>query len=546
MCSLRSQSWCGGTIATLLFVGRCRLTSPDLKTINELILTKIVATLGPASSSPEMLEQLIEEGVRVFRINFSHGELESHGAVLKMVREAAEKLNQHIGVLGDLCGPKIRVGRQSGEGTMLTEGEQVAFVPEFADVPAVSRELNGLKVVPVAFHDFIHEAKAGHRILLDDGALELRCQGKHELSEGAALICDVLVGGLLKSNKGMNFPDTDLTVPTMTDHDYRCVDFAVQNGFDFIALSFVRTAKDVRELKDYLRKQGARPAQPRKVEAGKSDHSMFGSEWRAFIPVIAKIEKPQALQNLEAIVTEADTIMVARGDLGVEMDPAQVPLLQKKIIATCHDFGKPVIVATQMLQSMIEAPTPTRAEVNDVANAIFDGADAVMLSGETAVGKYPLKAVQMMRRIARRTNAHLRALPMSTTTPVNTRESRYRTAALAHGVKVVVRDLNANLVVMWSQLGGGSSYLSQVRMTVPIIAFSSSKEALRRMSVMFGVTPIHMQPPRDSNAFLQEVDKLLIANDWAKQEDAVVMVAGQPFGRPGVTNTLRIHHVGEI
>ncbi len=530
---------------SLLFTFESRLTGRELNAQNEHILTKIVATLGPASNSPKMIEELIKTGVRVFRINFSHGEIESHLDALKNVRAAAEKLNEHIGVLGDLCGPKIRVGRQDADGTLLTEGERIAFIPEFAARDSATREL-GLTCIPVAFHDFIHEAKPGHRILLDDGALELKAIEQRDHSEGKALVCEVMVGGILKSNKGINLPDTDLSVPAITDHDFRCVDFAVEHGFDFLALSFVRTAKDVRELKDYLRKQGARPARPQKDNSAGKHFSTFGSEWRAFIPVIAKIEKPQALDNLEAIVTEADTIMVARGDLGVEMDPALVPLLQKKIIATCHDYGKPVIVATQMLQSMIDAPTPTRAEVNDVANAIFDGADAVMLSGETAVGKFPVKAVEMMRRIARRTNAHLRSLPMSTTTPVNTRESRFRTAALAHGVKVVIRDLGAGLVVMWSQLGGGASYLSQVRMTVPILSFSSSREALRRMSVMFGVTPMLMEPPEDSNDFLKKVDKLLLANNWAREDDAVVMVAGQPFGRPGVTNTLRIHHVGEI
>ena len=517
-----------------------------MSAIYELLLTKIVATLGPASNSPETIEQLITEGVRVFRINFSHGALADHQPILQRVRAAATKLNEHIGVLGDLCGPKIRVGRQPGDGTTLVEGSTVAFVPEGNNTEALSRALSGMPCIPVGFHDFIKEAQPGHRILLDDGMLELRCLEQRQLAEGNALVCEVVVGGLLKSNKGINLPDTNLTVPAMTDHDYRCVDFAVEHGFDFLALSFVRTAGDVRELKDYLRKQGARPARPQGHEGNKQHFSAFGSEWRAFIPVIAKIEKPQALDNLEAIVAEADTIMVARGDLGVEMDAAQVPVLQKRIIATCHNFGKPVIVATQMLQSMIESPTPTRAEVNDVANAIFDGADAVMLSGETAVGKFPLKTVQMMRRIARRTNAHLRSLPMSTSTPMNARESRYRTAALAHGVKVVIHDLNAGLVVMWSQLGGGASYLSQMRMPVPILSFSSSPEALRRMSVMFGVTPIFMEALKDTNDFLREVDKLLIAKGWAREDDAVVMVAGQPFGRAGVTNTLRIHHVGEI
>lgn len=524
------------------------LSNPYVKPVNtphELTLTKIVATLGPASHSPEMISSLIREGVRVFRINFSHGGFPEHLESFRRVREAGLQLDEHIGVLGDLCGPKIRVGHQADEGTALTEGTQVAFIPESLDAVAAKVALGGAIPLKVGFDGFIGETRAGHRILLDDGTMELRAVEQRAMEGGEALVCEVVVGGVLKSNKGINFPDTDLTVPAMTEYDCRCLDFAVEHGFDFIALSFVRTAADVRQLKDYLRKLGVRPARPREKEDRREPVSAFGSEWRAFMPVIAKIEKPQALDNLEAIVSEADTIMVARGDLGVEMDVAQVPVLQKRIIATCHDFGKPVIVATQMLQSMIDSPVPTRAEVSDVANAIFDGADAVMLSGETAVGRFPVKTVQMVRRIARRTNAHLRSLPMSTTTPVNARESRFRTAALAHGVKVVVRDLSARLVVMWSELGGGASYLSQVRMTVPVLAFSSSREALRRMSVMFGVTPLYMECPTDSNEFLRQVDRLLVERGWACEDEPVVMVAGQPFGRPGVTNTLRIHHIGE-
>jgi len=510
----------------------------------DLILTKIVATLGPASRSLETIEQLIDRGVRVVRINFSHGGLDEHRETLERVRSVAAKLGQHVGVLGDLCGPKIRVGNQGSEGTPLRVGERVAFVPAAAATEALERE----RIVPIQleFFDSIAEVQPGQRILLDDGALELRCVERRALGAESGLVCEVVVGGILGSNKGMNLPDTDLSVPAMTERDYRCVDFAVEHGFDFIALSFVRTAADVRQLKEYLREQGARPVPAGHDARGKRDLSTYGSAWRAFIPVIAKIEKRQALDNLEEIVVEADTIMVARGDLGVEMDAAQVPVLQKRIVATCHDFGKPVIVATQMLQSMVDAPVPTRAEVSDVANAIFDGADAVMLSGETAVGRYPVKVVEMMARIAHRTNAHLRSLPMSTATPVNARESRFRTAALARGVKVVVRELDAGLVVMWSQLGGGASYLSQMRMPVPILAFSSSPEALRRMSVMFGVTPIFMERAEDSNEFLRQVDRLVVENGWAREDDVVVMVAGQPFGRAGVTNTLRIHHIGEI
>lgn len=513
---------------------------------NQLLLTKIVATLGPASNDLETITALINEGVRVFRINFSHGEFSEHKRALDLVREASKATRKHIGVLGDLPGPKIRVGKQPADGVQLDEGTIVAFLPESTDHETAARELGGIRVLTTNLDEFITEAEPGHRILLDDGAIELVTVERRAFSGGTALLCRVVYAGCLQSNKGINFPETDLSVPSMTDRDRECVDFAVEHGFDFLALSFVRTARDVRDLKDYLRKLGARPSNPEQNPEGKRKLSVYGGGFRAFIPVIAKIEKPQAVTNLKAIVTEADVIMVARGDLGVETDPAQLPVLQKIIINTCHDFGKPVIVATQMLQSMIDAPSPTRAELSDVANAIFDGADAVMLSGETAVGKHPLKAVEIMRRIARRTNAHIRSQPMSTETPVNARESRYRTAALAHGVKVVVRDLGAQLVVMWSQLGGGASYLSQMRMTTPILAFSSNTAALRRMSVMYGVTPIHMDTPGDTNAFLERVDKLLVKQGMSVEGDTLVLVTGQPMGREGVTNTLRIHYVGEI
>jgi len=474
--------------------------------------TKIVATIGPKSGDEETLRQMIRAGMNVARINFSHGSHEDHAARIALIRRVAEEENAVIAILSDIQGPKIRIGVVKGNGIRLETGDKITLT---LDTTADGTN----NIVSLPHPEFIVDVLAGMTLLLDDGNLEFKVVS----NTGSALVCTAVIPGTLTSRKGVMAREAKHKMRAITDKDRRDVEFALSQGTDFIAMSFVRSADDVQEMRWLMRHLG---------------HEDVG--------MIAKIEKHEALLNIDSILLGVDGIMVARGDLGVEVDAAQVPVLQKRIIATCHDFGKPVIVATQMLQSMIDAPVPTRAEVSDVANAIFDGADAVMLSGETAVGKFPVKAVEMMRRIARRTNAHLRSLPMSTTTPVNTRESRYRTAALAHGVKVVIRDLNAGLVVMWSQLGGGASYLSQVRMTVPILAFSSSPEALRRMSVMFGVTPIQMEPPKDSNDFLIKVDQLLLERGWAREDDAVVMVAGQPFGRPGVTNTLRIHHVGEL
>ena len=262
--------------------------------------------------------------------------------------------------------------------------------------------------------------------------------------------------------------------------------------------------------------------------------------------MVSKIEKPQAMECLGEILEESDVIMVARGDLGVEMDVAEVPISQKKILRACHHHGKPTIVATQMLQSMVDAPVPTRAEATDVANAIFDGTDCVMLSGETAVGKYPVETVRTMRRIACITNEYIYEEKRTFAQPKAASDSRYRTAALAHGVKVMVNDLGAELIVTWSQLGGGASYLAQNKLPVPILAFSSNADALRRMSVLYGVVPRYMDTPADSVEFVKAVDRIILDNDWGAKGDPIVMAMGEPYGQAGLTNKIRVHYVGEI
>ena len=305
----------------------------------------------------------------------------------------------------------------------------------------------------------IDDAQVGQRLLIDDGSVRLLVTDKIGQGDNQRVVANVTVGGLVTSNKGVNMPDSaSLSVPSLTEYDVACVAWAVEHEIDFLALSFVRKAEDLRMLKLLLPVRAANHA--------------------SYIPVIAKIEKPQALDDLDAIVSEADGVMVARGDLGVEMDLAEVPGIQKRVISLCHDHGKPVIVATQMLQSMIDSPSPTRAEASDVANAIYDGADAVMLSGETAVGKYPVQVVATMARIALCTQRLLRERPPGKP-PIRLQQTRYRTAALAHGVSVIVRDLDARLVATWSELGGGARYLSQNRLDIPIIAASSNPEALR-------------------------------------------------------------------
>lgn len=511
---------------------------------HQFLLTKVIATYGPSTGSIEKLVALIEAGARVFRINFSHGTLDEFGEAIAKIREASERCGRDVGVLGDLSGPKFRLGKVIDDGLQLEPDQEIEFVAE----KLVAGEDSSEKTIRFSVNDpiILDHPAPGERILLNDGAIELECIARPDPDSGRGLRLKVIVGGPISSAKGVNLPDTQLPMPALTEWDEACVEFAVEKGFDFLALSFVTNGEDVRILKNRLRNLGARPRSPKRREAGPGpQYSSYGGGSRSFIPVIAKVEKPQALAHIDEIVDESDVIMVARGDLGVEMDFAQVPVLQKKIIQVCHNHGKPVIVATQMLQSMIDAPSPTRAEASDVANAILTGADCVMLSGETAVGKYPVESVRTMRRIAWHTNHYRMDQEPSFSPPRKPRESRYRTAALAHGVGVVASDLGARLIVMWSSQGGGASYISQLRMSIPVLALSCNHAALRRMSLLYGIVPRYLTEPDSGNAFIREVDRMLLEKNWAQTGDSIVLVLGEPFGQEGLTNEIRIHYVGD-
>ena len=495
------------------------------------ILTKIIATVGPSCLSRSTLVCLIEEGVRVFRINFSHGQVEDFKAALDAVRWASSEAGIPVGVLGDLSGPKIRVGQVRKGGIELEAGQQVVF--QKAPVVADAGDDPGAPVVfSTTYPGFIGDVEPGHRLLIDDGALRLTVVDKPGTGDDQRLVASVTIGGLVTSSKGINLPDTDVSAPSLTEHDLRCVGWAVEQELDFLALSFVRRAEDVRQLK--------------KILATKATQAAGSPGCPGPIPVVAKIEKPQALEELDEIVDVTDALMVARGDLGVEMDLARLPAIQKQIIALARDHGKPVIVATQMLQSMIDAASPTRAEVSDVANAIYDGAGAVMLSGETAVGRYPIQAVRMMAQIARAAQEDLVASGSLSKAPKRLQETHYRTAALAHGVNVVVEDLKAKLMGVWSQLGGGARYLSQNRPHIPIIAASSLPAVLRRMTLLFGVIPVLMDPPQSLEDFADKIDALIRECGWAVEGDQVVLLAGEPIGVPGVTNTLLIRNIRRV
>jgi pyruvate kinase len=387
-------------------------------------------------------------------------------------------------------------------------------------------------VLATSYPQLIDEVDSGHRVLINDGAIRMLAVERRV--EKGELLCRVTVGGPVTTGKGINLPDTEVKAPAITERDWECVEWGVTNGLDFLALSFVRSASEVLELK---RRLAAMCPVDRSVD---DDASTGGG-----IPVIAKIEKPQAVRAMDEVIQAADAIMVARGDLGVEMEIAQVPVVQKKLVARCQAWGKPCIVATQMLETMIQNATPTRAEASDVANAVFDGADAVMLSGETAVGKHPALVVETMRRIIAGAEAWIGEQPYEAAPPAKLVESRYATAALAHGAWHVACDIGAKLIVCWSQAGGTARYLSQNDFRVPIIAYTSSVTAARRMTLLKGVTPIRTDAPEGLGAFTDLAEQDMLLRGWIKAGEPVVLLAGKPLGKARATNSMAVLYVGD-
>jgi len=477
-----------------------------------MIRTKIVATMGPAVGSVETLLALFREGVDVCRLNFSHGTLDEHLLMLRKIREAAAMHDQPIAILGDLCGPKIRLGKikpiNDTGGMPINPGDQLIL--QRAPIEGADG------IVCSIFPQMIDDVQIGHRVLIEDGLLRFLCIDKNF----TRLVLQCTDGGILKSSKGINLPDTDVQTPAITDKDWRDADWAIENDLDYIALSFVRSADDLNLLRQHL---------INKV----SD-----------IHLIAKIEKPEAIKAIDGIVEAADGLMVARGDLGVEMDVAQVPIIQKDLVRRCLAAGKPVIVATQMLNSMILDSSPTRAEVSDVANAIFDSTDAVMLSGETSVGKFPIVTVRTMAHIAEVTEEYLDTLP-TRTEPTFKVKNLPLSAAMARGVWQVVNDMKLKLVVVWSQTGSTARLFSKNRMSVPILALSSDHRALRRMALHYGVIPQEMPAPTNTVDLIQWVDHFVRDKKMATPGDRIVIVSGLSMSTPGTMNNFVIHTVGE-
>ena len=469
-------------------------------------LTKIVATVGPATESPDLLGQLIQAGVNVFRLNSAHGSPEEFSRHVAHLRQASERLRRPVAILVDLAGPKMRVGAVEGGSITLAAGGVVEIVP--------GDDLSTPRRLTTTYRELIDDVEPGSRILLDDGLIELAVKEKR----GAGVLCLVVSGGVLGSHKGINLPGVRISAPTISQEDRRFIDWAVAEEVDFLGLSFVRRAEDVRELRALLRERGSA------------------------VHIVAKIEKPEAVAELEAIVDLADGVMVARGDLGVEMPLEQVPLLQKRIIRLCQERHRPVITATQMLESMMEHPRPTRAEVSDVANAVFDGTDALMLSGETAVGKFPLATVAVMDRIALEAEKFLAEHPLGTRS-ADFDASRPVTSALSEGAFHISQLLKPDAVAVASPTGESALLFSKERMSAPIVGVSTDPRAVARMCLYYGVRPVLAEKVEDLEDLFAEAEQVALAEGLAQPGDEMLLAAGDPMSGSQTINTLQVRRL---
>ena len=475
--------------------------------------TKIVCTIGPASESEERLEQLMRAGMNVARLNFSHGTHEQHAIVIERVREISARLGYAVAILQDLQGPKIRTGALEG-------GKSVTLV-DGANVTITTRPVMGnVQFISTTYQPLPQDVKVGDRILLDDGLMELRVLGANE----ADVECEVVHGGVLKEHKGINLPGVAVSAPALTEKDRDDLRFGVLHNVDYVALSFVRKPQDVLEAKQLIRQL--------QVELG-------GVRAQGTIPLIAKLEKPEAIAHLDEILEVTDGVMVARGDLGVEMAPEKVPLIQKRIIARCNDLGLPVITATQMLESMMTNPRPTRAEANDVANAVLDGTDAVMLSGETAAGAYPIEAVQMMVRIAVETETGDRTARQ----PQCKRLTQAH--AVSHAARALSEEASVQAIVVFTRTGASAHLISKDRPRTSIIAYTPSEHVYHQLALWWGVWPHRLEMQGTTEDLIAVVDQRLQDEQLVQRGEHVVVMGGMPVASQARTNFVKLQRVGD-
>ena len=469
--------------------------------------TKIVATVGPACDSEEKLGALIKAGVEVFRLNFSHGDQAAKSAVIRSIRQLSDRHEHAVAILGDLQGPKIRTGLMVGGALQLVAGSEVTVTTRGV--------LGQGDIIPTIYQGLPNDVGPGDRILLDDGLMELTVLSV----EGQDVRCRVISGGLLKDRKGINLPGAKVSAPALTEKDREDLHFCILEELDYVALSFVREASDVLELKAIL--------------------ESHGSELR----VIAKIEKPEAVTNFAAILEASDGIMVARGDLGVEISPEKVPLIQKRIIRDCNRAGKPVITATQMLESMINNPRPTRAEVSDVANAILDGTDAIMLSAETASGNYPVEAVSMMVQVARDVEGDPQLKTQVFHPPSEKNGLPHLADVIGQAACRVAEGVGAAAILAFTQTGSTAALVSKYRPSISIFAVTPSQSVRRRLALHAGVQSLRVDIEGDTEAQIRSVEEAVLATGWLKRHDVVVITMGSPLSSPGTTNLMKVHQL---
>lgn len=463
---------------------------------------KIVCTIGPATASPERITQLVEAGMDIARLNFSHGDRGGHERVYRVVRQAASDAGRAVGILADLQGPKIRLGRFAAGTVEWCPGEQVRITID--DVEGTHDR------VSTTYKGLAEDARPGDRLLVDDGRVGLRVVDIADLD----VVCQVVEGGTVSNNKGISLPGMNVSIPALSDKDVADLEFALGLGVDLVALSFVRSPGDLDPVRKVMERRGI------------------------WLPVIAKLEKPEAVADIESVVGAFDGIMVARGDLGVELPLERVPVVQKRAVQLCRENAKPVIVATQMLDSMIASPRPTRAEVSDVANAVLDGADAVMLSGETSVGRYPVESVRTMTRIVEEVESE-----PTTMVPPLRHPARTQGDLLARSARDIGEGLGAKALVAFTQSGDTVRRLARLHPRLPLLAFTPIPAVRSQLALTWGVETFLVPPVHSTDAVVRQVDEALTSMRCHQPGDLVVIVAGSPPGTVGSTNMIRVHRL---
>jgi pyruvate kinase len=471
--------------------------------------TKIVCTIGPSSESLDNIKKLIVAGMNVARLNFSHGDFEEHGNRIKTIRQACQELNKTVAILLDTKGPEIRLGKLKEEPIDLVQGEYITLTTE--------EILGDINRVPITYKDLPSDVHVGSTILIDDGLIGMTVVD----IQGTEIKCQIINSGQIKSKKGVNVPGVAISMPGLTEKDIGDIKFGIELGVDFIAASFVRRASDVLEIRELLERHDARQ-----------------------IHIISKIENQQGVDNLDEILEVSDGLMVARGDLGVEIPAEEVPLVQKKMIEKCNRAGKPVITATQMLDSMQRNPRPTRAEASDVANAIFDGTDAIMLSGETAAGKYPVDSVLTMSRIAERAESALQYREIFTK-QANAQQTSV-TEAISQAVANSALDLDAKAIVTSTESGYTARMISKYKPKSQVIAVTPVDQVLRRLQLVWGVIPVKGVSATTTDEMFEIAVKGALDTGLVRLGDTIIITAGVPVGRSGTTNLIKIHNVGEL